>query len=281
MARRTDATGALTQYLSEIRRHPLLDRKQETLLARAIRAGDRDALDRLVAANLRFVVAIARQHARRGTPLEELVNEGNLGLIEAARRYDETRGVRFLSYAVWWIRQSVLAAVTRNGHIVKVPAGRIARARRVSRASGRLSQSLQRVPRPREVAAELGLAERQVLDVWGAQRADLSLDEPVSDSGEGSMLDFLEAADGSEPTRDLEREQLACTLWDSIRRLPDREADVLGRYFGLGDRQPETLAEIAASHGVSRERIRALKERGLTRLRVGINGRELAAFLGD
>lgn len=281
MARRPDATGALTQYLSDIRRHPLLDREQEIRLARAIRAGDRDALDRLVAANLRFVVAIARQHAHRGTSLEELVNEGNLGLIEAARRYDETRGVRFLSYAVWWIRQAVLATLTRDGHIVRIPAGRIARARRVARASGRLSQSLHRSPRAREVAAELGLAERQVLDVWDAQRCDLSLDAPVSDSEDMSMLDFLEVPDDSEPTHDLEREQLTSILWDGIRRLPDREADVLGRYFGLGDRQPETLAEIAASHGVSRERIRALKERGLTRLRLGINGHELAAFLAD
>jgi len=281
VARRPDVAGALTQYLSEIRRHPLLDREQEILLARAIRAGDLDALDRLVAANLRFVVAIARQHAHRGTPLEELVNEGNLGLIEAARRYDETRGVRFLSYAVWWIRQSILAALNRDGHIVRVPAGRIARARRVSRASGRLSQSLHRSPRAREVAVELGLAEQQVLEVWGAQRGDLSLDAPVSDSADVSLLDFLGAGDGAEPTRDLEREQLASTLWDGIRRLPDREADVLRRYFGLGGGQPETLSEIAGSYGVSRERIRALKERALTRLRLGINGCELAGFLAD
>jgi len=281
MARRPDAVGALDLYLDEIREHPLISREDEIELARQIRAGDERALDRLVGANLRFVVSVARRYAHRGVPLEDLVNEGNLGLIRAARRYDETKGVRFLSYAVWWIRQSILGVLARDGHIVKIPAGKMEQARRVSRASGRLSQSLHRIPGVRDVALDLGMAERQVREAWDARRHDVSLDAPASNSDDGSLLELLPDARESDPSFDLERRQLRNTLAGGIQRLPEREADVVGRYFGLNGVPPETLSEIGRSMGVSRERARAIKDSALTRLRVGVVGRELRAFHAD
>lgn len=281
MARRPDGVGALDLYLGEIRRHALVSREDEIELARQIRAGDDQALDRLVAANLRFVVAVARRYAHRGVPLEDLINEGNLGLMRAARRYDETKGVRFLSYAIWWIRQSILGVLARDSHIVRVPAGRMDQARRVSRASGRLSQSLQRAPAVREVALELGLAERQVRDAWETRKHDISLDAPVSGSDDVSLLELLPDARHTDPSCRLESEQLGRRLAGGIQRLPEREADVVSRYFGLDGRRPETLSEIGRSTGVSRERVRTIKDRALTRLRVGVAGRELRAFRTD
>ncbi len=281
MARRPDGVGALDLYLGEIRRHALVSREDEIELARQIRAGDDQALDRLVAANLRFVVAVARRYAHRGVPLEDLINEGNLGLMRAARRYDETKGVRFLSYAIWWIRQSILGVLARDSHIVRVPAGRMDQARRVSRASGRLSQSLQRAPAVREVALELGLAERQVRDAWETRKHDISLDAPVSGSDDVSLLELLPDARHTDPSCRLESEQLGRRLASGIHRLPEREADVVSRYFGLDGRRPETLSEIGRSTGVSRERVRTIKDRALTRLRVGVAGRELRAFRTD
>jgi len=281
MARRPDGAGALDLYLGDIRRHPLVSREDEIELARQIRAGDDRALDRLVAANLRFVVAIARRYAHRGVPLEDLINEGNLGLMRAARRYDETKGVRFLSYAIWWIRQSILGVLARDSHIVRVPAGRIDLARRVSRASGRLSQSLQRAPAVREVALELGMAEQQVREAWETRKHDVSLDAPVSGSDDVPLLELLPDAKQTDPSFRLEREQLGRRLAGGIQRLPEREAEVVSRYFGLDGRRPETLSEIGRSTGVSRERVRTIKDRALTRLRVGVAGRGIRAFRTD
>ncbi len=281
MAPLPDATSALDLYLDEIRKHPLASREEEIELARRIRCGDKRALDRLVAANLRFVVAVARRYTHCGVPLEELVNEGNMGLIIAARRFDQSKGVRFLSYAVWWIRQSILGALARDGHIVRIPAGRLDRARKVTRASRRLSQSLHRPAQVREVAMDLGLAERQVREVWDASRHDVSLDAPVAGSEDASLLELLPDADGADPSSELEREQLATTLACGIQRLPEREAQIVSRYFGLGGRHPEALSEIGRSMGVSQERVRAIKDCALARLRIGVAGREISAFRAD
>ena len=281
MARRLDAVGALDQYLEEISQHPLISREDEFELARRIRAGDNRALDRLVAANLRFVVSVARRYSNRGVPLEDLVNEGNLGLMRAARRFDESKDVRFLSYAVWWIRQSILGVLARDGRIVRVPTGRMEQARKVSRASGRLCQSLQRAPGLRDVALDLGLAERQVREAWEAQKHDVSLDAPLSGSDDSSLLELLPDDGEADPSLDLEREQLARSLAGGIQRLPQREADIVSRYFGCCGHRPETLSEIGQSMGISRERVRTIKDRALGRLRIGVVGRELRAFRAD
>lgn len=281
MARRPDAVGALDQYLEELRQHPLISREDELELARRIRTGDHRALNRLVAANLRFVVAVARRYSGRGVPLEDLVNEGNLGLMRAARRFDESKDVRFLSYAVWWIRQSILGVLARDARIVRVPTGRMERARQVSRASGRLCQSLHRAPDLREVAIDLGLAERQVREAWEAQKHDVSLDAPLSGSDDSSLLELLPDDGDADPSLALEREQLGRSLAGGIQRLPEREADIVSRYFGIGGHRPETLSEIGQSMGISRERVRTIKDCALGRLRNGVVGRELRPFRGD
>ena len=280
MARPRDRTGALNQYLAEIGSHPLVGRDDEVRLARRIRDGDERALEQLVSANLRFVVSVARTYANRGIDLEELINEGNLGLITAAQRYDETRGVRFLSYAVWWIRQSILAALVRDGRIVRVPASRLERARRVSRVSARLSQDLQRRPGEAEIAQELGVPISQVREVAGVRRGDVSLDAPLTFGEDTCLLELLPDIQMEGPDSALESSALVLALQRGIRCLPSRESELLGRYYGLDGWQAETLSQIASSWGLSPERVRALKDRALTRLRQGAAGNELRALRG-
>ncbi|MGI9039283.1 MAG: sigma-70 family RNA polymerase sigma factor [Gemmatimonadota bacterium] len=273
----TDSGGALDRYLGEIRQHPLLSRDEECELAARIREGDREALDRLVGANLRFVVTVARRYAHRGIPLDELINEGNLGLIEAARRFDETRGVRFVSYAVWWIRQSVLGALARETRIVRVPAGRIERARVVARTARVLRQRLGRSASPGDIAAELDLTEEQVREALDTRRSYVSLDAPLGGAGDASLLDLL-PDEASDPQLRVDRGALETALRDGLGRLPEREAGVVRAYYGLEGCEPATLSEIGTRLGVSRERAGMIRERALKRLRLGAEGRELRAF---
>ena len=269
---------ALDQYLADIRRHPLLSREEEAELARRIRAGDAAALDQLVNGNLRFVVSVARRYARRGVPLDELVNEGNLGLIEAARRFDESREVRFVSYAVWWIRRAILAALARDTRIVRIPTGRLDEARRVAAAGKRLSQRMGRRARAAEVAAELGLSDGVVREALALRHGDVSLDAPAPAIENAPLLDLIPDTSGEDPAASVDRESLSWALRDGLMRLPEREAEVVRRYYGLDGGEPATLAEIAAALGVSRERAGAIRERALTRLRLGPIGRELQSF---
>lgn len=270
--------GAFDRYLAEIRKHPLLDREEEVELARRAREGDPRALERLVNANLRFVVSVARRYARRGVPLDELVNEGNLGLIRAARRFDESRGVRFVSYAVWWIRQAILGALARQGRIVRVPDGRLGEARRVAATARRLSQRLGRRARVAEIAAELGLAEEAVQEAIAFHRNDLSLDAPGARTEETPLLDRLSDGGVADPTDVVDRGALGDVLRHGLLRLPEREAEVVRRYYGLDGAEPATLAEIGSALGVSRERAGVIRERALARLRTGAAGRDLRMF---
>lgn len=270
--------AAFDRYLAEIRRHPLLDREQEVELARRIAAGDEAALDRLVESNLRFVVSVARRYANRGVPLDVLVTEGNLGLVRAARRFDPSRGVRFVSYAVWWIRQAMLSALSRDGRIVRIPTGRLDEARRVAAARRRLSQERGRTVRPDELALELGIEESRVREALRLRSRDLSLDAPAPARSGDPLLDRVADPHGEDPVRRMERDALAATLRDGLLRLPEREAEVLRRYYGLDGEEPATLTQIGATLGVSRERVAVLRERALRRLRAGQTGRNLGAF---
>ena len=270
--------AAFDRYLAEIRRHPLLDREQEVELARRIAAGDEAALDRLVESNLRFVVSVARRYANRGVPLDVLVTEGNLGLVRAARRFDPSRGVRFVSYAVWWIRQAMLSALSRDGRIVRIPTGRLDEARRVVAARRRLSQERGRTVRPDELALELGIEESRVREALRLRSRDLSLDAPPAARSGDPLLDRVADPQGEDPVRRMERDALAATLRDGLLRLPEREAEVLRRYYGLDGEEPATLTQIGAILGVSRERVAFLRERALRRLRAGQTGRNLGAF---
>lgn len=270
--------GAFDRYLAEIREHPLLDRAEEVELAHRIAQGDQAALDRLVGCNLRFVVSVARRYANRGVPLDELVTEGNLGLVRAARRFDPSREVRFVSYAVWWIRQAVLSALTRDGRIVKIPAGRVDESRRVAATRRRLSQERGRPVRAGEVAIELGMDESRVREALELRRRDVSLDAPLPHLGRGSLLERVTASGSDDPEGRLERAALAATLRDGLLLLPEREAEVIRRYYGLDGREPMTLSGIGESLGVSRERVAVLRDRALRRLRAGPVGRNLGTF---
>ena len=270
--------GALDRYMAEIRRHPLLGREEEAELARRIRQGDTEALDRLVASNLRFVVSVARRYARRGVPLDDLVNEGNLGLIRAARRFDETRGVRFVSYAVWWIRQAIHAALSRETSVVRVPSGRWSEARRVAATTRRLAQRMGRPATTSEIACELGWAEQRVLSASAVREADLSLDAPVAPSGGTRLSELLPDVQAEDPDVRMDRSALRWALRDCVARLPEREADVVRRYFGLSGDPCVSLAEIAADLGISRERAGAIRDRALSRLRFENEGSDLAGF---
>lgn len=269
---------ALDRYLSEIREHALLDRAEEADLARRAREGDEEALDRLVNANLRFVVSVARRYAHRGVPLDELINEGNLGLIRAAQRFDEARGVRFISYAVWWIRQAILGVLSREASVVRVPSGRLDEARRVSAAARRLSQRLGRRARPEEVAGELGMTARAVRGALAIRGGDVSLDAPFGPGDEASLLEVLPDVAGFDPAGRLQQRALADALRRGLGRLSEREAHVLRTYYGLDGGEPTTLAEIAATMGVSRERVGTIRNLALARLRRGPLSGSLETF---
>lgn len=269
--------SAFDTYLAEIRKHPPLDREQEVELARRAREGDTRALEQLVNANLRFVVSVARRYVRHGVPLDELVNEGNLGLIHAARRFDESRGVRFVSYAVWWIRRAILAALTRDARIVHVPAGRLEEARRVAAAGRRLSQRMGRGARPHEVAVELGLSAGAVREALALRHTDVSLDAPVV-AEDSSLLELIPDGSGDEPWDRVDGDALIDALRHGLLRLPEREAQIVRRYYGLEGQEPETLAEIAGTLGISRERVGAIRDTALARLRLGRAGRDLRSF---
>jgi len=280
MARKVDGTGggSLDLYLREIAGHSILERDEEVRLAQAIREGDEEAVNRLVASNLRFVVTVAKRYRNHGVPFADLVNEGNLGLMRAARRFDETKGVRFISYAVWWIRQAMMQAIAEQSRIVRVPVGRMDEANKVVRASRRLSQQLGRRATAEEVGLELGLSPEAIQRALGMQRGYISLDAPVPDTEDTSMLELIPDREGEEPDERTQREALREVLEASLTHLPDREARILELYFGLDGQEPHTLEQIGRKFSVSRERIRQIKDRALVRLRLGATGRVLESF---
>ncbi|MCL7971215.1 MAG: RNA polymerase sigma factor RpoD/SigA [marine benthic group bacterium] len=270
--------GSLDLYLREIAGHPILEREDEARLARAIRDGDEQALNQLVAANLRFVVTVAKRYRNHGVAFADLVNEGNLGLMRAARRFDETKGVRFISYAVWWIRQAMMQAIAEQSKIVRVPVGRMDEANKVVRTARRLSQSLGRQATPEEVGLELDLTPEAVQRAMGIQSAYISLDAPVPDTEDTSMLELIPDRESEEPDARTQREALREVLEASMTHLPEREAKILKLYFGLDGEEAHTLEQIGRVFSVSRERIRQIKDRALVRLRLGSTGRVLESF---
>jgi RNA polymerase primary sigma factor len=279
MARRPDRESeALSLYLEEIREHPILERDDEVELAKRIRDGDEDALNRLVSANLRFVVSVARRYAGHGVPLGDLVTEGNIGLIRAARRFDETKGVRFISYAVWWVRQSILQALTAGSRIVRVPSGQLEESHRAIRTVRRLEQELGREPTIDEVAAELEISPAEVTDALGLRPGWVSLDAPLLNDDQSSMLDLIPDTDLEDPNASAASAALRDVVEAGLTRLPEREAAVLMQYFGLDGEPARSLEEIARGLGLTRERARMIKDRALVRLRLGETGKILESF---
>jgi RNA polymerase primary sigma factor len=268
----------LDQYLYEVAKTPLLTPPEEVAIARRIAAGDADAMHELIRANLRFVVSVAKKYQNRGMALTDLIGEGNVGLLTAARKFDPDQGVKFISYAVWWIRQAILASLARQGRTVRVPLNRTADLSRIVRSSETLRKELERQPSPEEIAEATGLTVEVVQSLATLNSSDVRLDAPVEGEGERSLSDRFVADEQSDPDMQVMDQLLIEEIDRALRALPQRDAKVLRLYFGLNDGREHTLEEIGSLLGVTRERVRQLRDRALKRLRDGEWGRALASF---
>ena len=257
----------LDLYFQEVKAYPLLTREEECELARGIHRDDNQALHRLVKANLRFVVSIAKEYAHYGVPLEDLINEGNLGLLKAAQRFDETRGYKFISYAVWWIRQSILAALANHSKIVRMPLNRARVLNQIKKATSELQQNLRRKPEPEEIAVRLNLSIDEVKDTLPLMQDNFFLDDFVGNDEDSTYLDFLEDTRSQGPDSGVLENDLHDSVERMLRDLKEREALVLRLYYGLGTDKEMTLEEIGQIMGLTRERIRQIKEEAFDKIR--------------
>ena len=270
---------SLDQYLREISVYPLINREEEARLARLIRDGDAEALEGLVRANLRFVVAVAKKYQNQGVSLSDLINEGNIGLIRAARKFDETKGIKFISYAVWWIRQAILQALAEQSRIVRVPLSRAGAVHRIGRRSSAMTQELGREPTLQEIASELNVPEDEVSHALAMSQVYLSLDAPLVPGEDGQLLDYLSDQFSPGPDEEVYEDALKRSVDEALGTLTEREARVLRLYFGLGETEPLTLEQIGERFGITRERVRQIKEKALLRLRHQSRARFLETFL--
>jgi RNA polymerase primary sigma factor len=271
--------GSLDQYLKEISAYPLIDREEEVRLAKEIRKGTDGALDKLVRSNLRFVVSVAKKYQNQGVPLPDLINEGNLGLIRAAHKFDETKGIKFISYAVWWIRQAILQALAEQSRIVRVPLNRAGALHRIGRRSSTLLQELGREPTVEEIADELEITREEVERTLAISQSHLSLDAPVTPGEDNRLLDYLPDQYAPGPEDEAYEHALKETVEETLSTLKEREAKILRLYFGLDEEDPMTLEEIGSLMGITRERVRQIKEKALQRLRHASRARFLETFV--
>ena len=270
--------SSLDRYFREISRYPLIDQDEEARLARGIRRGEEEALDKLVRSNLRFVVSVSKKYRNRGVPLPDLINEGNLGLMRAARRFDETKGIRFVTYAVWWIRQAILQALAEQSRIVRVPMNRAGQLHRIARRKAELAQELGREPTAGEIAKGMDLRTEEVEQVLAVASSHLSLDAPMFPGDGSSLLDCLPDSGSRGPDEETFEKALIESLEAALSTLDERESGILRQYFGLGNRPPMSLEEIGSGMGITRERVRQIKEKALTRLRHASRARILETF---
>ncbi len=274
-----DEDRSLDLYLREIGETALINAEEEVRLARRIKQGDKSALDKLTKANLRFVVSVAKQYQNQGLSLADLINEGNIGLIKAAKRFDETRGFKFISYAVWWIRQAILQALAEQSRIVRLPLNRVGTLHKIGKISSRLEQSLGREASPEEIAKVLELSEGEVADTLKISNSHLSLDAPFSTSEDNSLIDILEDEFQPSPDEALLSASLRVEIEKALDSLTPREAEVINLYFGLNSEKALTLEEIGARFSLTRERVRQIKEKAIRRLRHASRSRSLRAYL--
>ena len=265
----------LDQYLYEVSTYPLLKGTEEIDIAKKIRAGDQDALQELVKRNLRFVISVAKKYQNRGLPLIDLIGEGNVGLLTAARKFDPDQGVKFISYAVWWIRQAILSALARQGRTVRVPLNRTADLSRIIKASEILRQKLNREPSPEELS---GLSVDVVQSLAALNTSDVRLDAPMDPEGDRSLIERFVADEMPDTEEEAMNRFLTDEIEQALSTLPPRDAKVLRLYFGLEGGREHTLEEIGTMLGVTRERVRQLRDRALKRLREGDVGRALGSF---
>jgi RNA polymerase primary sigma factor len=275
-------TASLDKYLQEIGRVDLITAEEEVALAKRIKEGDMIALERLTKANLRFVVSVSKQYQNQGLSLPDLINEGNLGLIKAAQRFDETRGFKFISYAVWWIRQSILQALAEQARIVRLPLNKIGIINKVNKAFSKLEQELGRTPTIDELAEILEVSENDVKQSIANTGRHVSMDAPLKegDDGSSSMYDVLQNPESNNPEKDLIAESLRSEIERSLSTLKLREADVIRLYFGLSAKPPMTLAEIGLRFDLTRERVRQIKEKGIRKMKNTSRSKMLRVYLG-
>ena len=267
-------SASLDKYLQEIGKEELITVEEEVELAQRIRKGDQEALEKLTKANLRFVVSVAKQYQNQGLSLPDLINEGNLGLIKAAEKFDETRGFKFISYAVWWIRQSILQALAEQSRIVRLPLNQVGSLNKINKAFARFEQEHERTPSPEELATELDLPREKVTDTLRVAGRHVSVDAPFADGEDNSLLDVL-----VNPDRGLISESLSTEVDRALETLTERERDIIKYFFGIGCSEM-TLEEIGEKFDLTRERVRQIKEKAIRRLRHSSRSKLLKSYLG-
>lgn len=273
-------TASLDKYLQEIGKVDLITADEEVELAQRIKAGDQIALEKLTKANLRFVVSVAKQYQNQGLTLPDLINEGNLGLIKAAQRFDETRGFKFISYAVWWIRQSILQALAEQSRIVRLPLNKIGSINKINKTYAFLEQSHERSPSAEEIAKELDMTINDVKESMKNSGRHVSMDAPLVEGEDSNLYDVLRSGESPNPDKDLLHESLRTEIERALETLTPREADVIRLYFGLGNQHPMTLEEIGETFDLTRERVRQIKEKAIRRLKHTSRSRILKTYLG-
>jgi RNA polymerase primary sigma factor len=271
--------GSLDQYLREISQYPLITREDEVELARRIKKGCQLSLDKLVRSNLRFVVSVAKKYQNQGVSLSDLINEGNLGLIRAAHKFDETKGIKFISYAVWWIRQAILQALAEQSRIVRVPLNRAGTLHRIGKRSSTLLQELGREPTVEEIAEGMDITQEEVAKTLSISQSHLSLDAPLTPGEDNKLLDYIPDTQNPGPDDETFERALSESIDEVLETLKEREAKILRLYFGLEGKEPMTLEEIGGMMGITRERVRQIKEKALARLRHVSRARALESFL--
>ncbi len=273
-------SASLDKYLQEIGREELITAEEEVQLAKKIRDGDQRALEKLTKANLRFVVSVAKQYQNQGLSLPDLINEGNLGLIKAAKRFDETRGFKFISYAVWWIRQSILQALAEQSRIVRLPLNQVGSLNKINKAYSKLEQEFERPPSDYELAHVLDLPEDKISDTLKVSGRHVSMDAPFQAGEDGSLVDVLVNHDSPRADGQLMNESLSKEIDRALSTLTERERDVIKLFFGIGIPHGLTLEEIGAKFDLTRERVRQIKEKAVRRLRHSSRSKLLQQYLG-
>ncbi len=273
-------TASLDKYLQEIGKVELISAEEEVALAQKIKQGDQRALEKLTKANLRFVVSVSKQYQNQGLSLPDLINEGNLGLIKAAQRFDETRGFKFISYAVWWIRQSILQALAEQSRIVRLPLNKIGSINKINKAYAKLEQEFEREPNTTEIAGLLEVPETEIKESMRNSGRHVSMDAPLVQDEENNMYDVMKNDDGPTPETGLLYESLRREIDRAVSTLTTREADVIRLYFGLEGKHPMTLEEIGEKFDLTRERVRQIKEKAIRRLKHTSRSKILKSYLG-
>ncbi|MFT4791026.1 MAG: RNA polymerase primary sigma factor [Arcticibacterium sp.] len=271
---------SLDKYLQDISKIDLINAQEEVELAQKIREGDQKALEKLTTANLRFVVSVAKQYQNQGLTLPDLINEGNLGLVKAAKRFDETRGFKFISYAVWWIRQAILQALAEQARIVRLPLNKIGSINKINKAFSYLEQAHQRPPSPEEIAVELEMTVSEVKQSLKNSGRHLSMDAPLIDGESSSLYDVLDYGESPRPDHALMQSSLHTEITRALDTLSPREADVIKLFYGIGEQPPMTLAEIGLTFDLTRERVRQIREKAIRKLRHNSKNKLLKTYLG-